>query len=1006
MINALIIVFREGFEAFLTVAIIVAYLRKTGRDWLRPAVYAGIAVSVVASFALGWVLRSVNQPLWEGVLALVAAVLVATFVIQMWRTAPRMKQHMERELDRHTTKASRMLAIVATFLFTLLMITREGMETALMLIQVRQPGFTVGAIMGAFAAAGLAWLWAHYAPYINLKRFFQVTGLFLLMFTAHVVFYAIHEFSEAELLPNSEWIHNVTEPYTPLGIYGKWITVAMIGICAAWLIAVSLLDRFKAQSLHKEFSMNRSFLNLFLGALLAVASTALGDEPSGETSPPAEQETPANAQPAKSPEYFERLTVLGGADKVHEIPGSAHQIDSQELQQQDHSDIHRILRTVPGVIVQEEEGHGLRPNIGMRGTGVERSQKITLLEDGVLIAPAPYSAPAAYYFPTPGRMETIEVRKGSSSIRQGPLTTGGVLNLISTSIPSQFSGRVNAAGGSDATARLHAHAGGSSGRVGWMIETYQMQTDGFKHLDGGGSTGFDLADYVGKVRINSSPDARFQQALELKLGYTTQNGDETYLGLTDADFALDPHRRYAASQEDVIDTEHEQYQLRHFLQITPAVDVTTTIYRNDFFRNWHKLDSVSGLGVSSVLANPAANAAALAILRGETDDSTGALRIRNNRRTYYSSGVQTVLAARFGSSFRHDVEIGARLHQDEEDRFQEDDRFGIAGGEMFLVAAGAPGSNANRVGQAEALSLFAQDEMAFGRWTLTPGVRFESIDLEQRDFGRTDPTRSGTNLAVRRNTLDVVIPGLGVQYRLTPSTRLFSSIHRGFAPPGPGSSEDAEAENSVNYEAGFRYIRGESNLMLVGFLTDYDNLLGRDTLSSGGTGSGDLFNGGGVEVRGLEFSLATDLAARRGWTVHVPLRLAYTFTEGEFQTSFETAFEDWAPRVEKGDELPYLPRNQWGISLGATRGRWASFIDVSHVDAMRTNAGQGPVPENERTDSYWTVDVSADYMVYRNLKAFAQVRNLNDATYVAARRPAGLRPGMPRTMLAGLEWTF
>jgi high-affinity iron transporter len=110
---------------------------------------------------------------------------------------------------------------------------------------VRQPGFTIGAILGALAAAALSWLWAHYAPYINIKRFFQVTGLFLLLFTGHILFYAIHEFSEAELLPNSEWIHNVTEPYTPLGIYGMWITLGMIGICAAWLAGVTLADRLR-----------------------------------------------------------------------------------------------------------------------------------------------------------------------------------------------------------------------------------------------------------------------------------------------------------------------------------------------------------------------------------------------------------------------------------------------------------------------------------------------------------------------------------------------------------------------------------------------------------------------------------------------------------------------------------------------------------------------------------------------------------------------------------------
>lgn len=245
MINALIIVFREGFEAFLTVAIILAYLHKTRRDWLRPAVYWGIVVSAVASFALGWVLRSVNQPLWEGVLGLVAAALVTTFVIHMWRTAPRMKQQMEARLDRYSSKTSRALAAIGVFGFTVLMVTREGMETALMLIQVRERNFILGSLLGIGAAATMSWAWAHYGHRINIRRFFQVTGLFLLLFTAQIIFYAIHEFSEAELLPNSEAIHTATEPFSPVGVYGRWFSVLMVGICAAWLIAVSFFDRLE-----------------------------------------------------------------------------------------------------------------------------------------------------------------------------------------------------------------------------------------------------------------------------------------------------------------------------------------------------------------------------------------------------------------------------------------------------------------------------------------------------------------------------------------------------------------------------------------------------------------------------------------------------------------------------------------------------------------------------------------------------------------------------------------
>jgi len=247
MLNALIIVFREGFEAFLTVAIIFAYLKKTGRTWLRPAVWWGIAVSAVASFVLGWQLQRVNQPLWEGVLALVAAVFVATFVIHMWRVAPRMKREMEQHIEQHASKTSAW-AWAGVFGFTLMMITREGMETALMLIQVRQGRFWLGCALGLLCAAAMSWLWGHFGHRVNVKRFFQVTGLFLLLFTVQILFFAIHEFSEAELLPNSEAIHLATEPYSADGRYSIWIMFGMVAVCAIWLTGITLVDRMRARA--------------------------------------------------------------------------------------------------------------------------------------------------------------------------------------------------------------------------------------------------------------------------------------------------------------------------------------------------------------------------------------------------------------------------------------------------------------------------------------------------------------------------------------------------------------------------------------------------------------------------------------------------------------------------------------------------------------------------------------------------------------------------------------
>ena len=246
MFEAFIIVLRESFEAFLIVAIILAYLRRVGRENLAPAAYWAIGLSVMASAAMGYLLKQgVNQALWEGVLGIVAIVMVATLVIHMWRTAPRLKHGIEKRLHQFSPGAPNGVSFVGVFLFTLLMITREGMETALMLLQVRDKQFVTGSLLGLAGAVLMAWAWTRVGPVMNLKRFFQVTGIFLLLFMGQVGVYSFHEFSEAGIFPNSDFLHQVTEPFSPVGLYGKWFSPLMIGICALWFGVAWVGDRMQ-----------------------------------------------------------------------------------------------------------------------------------------------------------------------------------------------------------------------------------------------------------------------------------------------------------------------------------------------------------------------------------------------------------------------------------------------------------------------------------------------------------------------------------------------------------------------------------------------------------------------------------------------------------------------------------------------------------------------------------------------------------------------------------------
>ncbi|HEY7473469.1 MAG TPA: FTR1 family protein [Vicinamibacterales bacterium] len=252
LLQSFVITLREGLEAFLIVAISLAYLKKTGRHQLVSAVKWGIAISIALSIGAGILLQQArNQALWEGVLAIVAAVSVTTLIIHMWRTGRRMKANIEGRLSSSAQRAGR-AAFVGVLGFTTLMITREGMETALLmntlLFQMSNTQLLSGAIAGTAAAAFVAWLWSKYGHRVNLGRFFQVTAVFLFVFVVQLLIYGFHELTEANIgIPNSEALHWATEPYGPDGTYGQFLTYLLVILPIGWLMVSSLFLRPKLQ---------------------------------------------------------------------------------------------------------------------------------------------------------------------------------------------------------------------------------------------------------------------------------------------------------------------------------------------------------------------------------------------------------------------------------------------------------------------------------------------------------------------------------------------------------------------------------------------------------------------------------------------------------------------------------------------------------------------------------------------------------------------------------------
>lgn len=700
--------------------------------------------------------------------------------------------------------------------------------------------------------------------------------------------------------------------------------------------------------------------------------------------------------------------IPGSKFKARNRTGSAYYISPEEIRRLGYTDINRMLKAVPGVNMYEEDGFGLRPNISLRGTKAERSERISIMEDGVLAAPAPYSAPAAYYFPNVARMEAIEVLKGSSQVQYGPFTTGGAINLVSTPIPNSFSGKANISYGSKNTFKSHTSVGSSWKHFGYMVEYLRYQSDGFKKYEDHAAKGFKRNDIIAKIRVKTDHVKGVNHALELKFGYADENSDETYVGLSADDFKKTPFLRYAGSQMDKLKTDHRQWVATYLLTFSNKLKITTNAYYNYFHRNWYKLNDVrAGItskekrSIADVLVDPETNIRYFDILTGKTDREEEALLVRANNRTYRSRGIQTRAEYRFNlNEFFFDLEFGFRYHADEEDRFQWDDSYSMKNKKMVLFMEGIHGTNANRVTSANALAGYLLAKLRYDAWTVTAGLRYEDVDLLKKDYTKEDLARSGKVRIETPNHARVLIPGVGLHYQLMPAASVFFGIHKGFAPPSAELYQ--KPESSVNMELGTRVAIGNFRAELIGFYNNYSNMLGSDLAASGGAGTLEQFNVGEARVKGAEF-LVQYQPLPKNCNVRLPLQVSYTYTDTEIRNSFES--HSWG-NVARGDEIPYIFKHALNMQLGIECKWFYANIGARYNSDMRTSPGQGTIAEREKVPANLIFDASLNVFVNKYLTVRLNAINLTNRVYLTSRHPAGLRAGHPFGIYAGANVQF
>jgi Fe(3+) dicitrate transport protein len=674
---------------------------------------------------------------------------------------------------------------------------------------------------------------------------------------------------------------------------------------------------------------------------------------------------------------------------IEQTPGSIEIIDAKTLEDSRPFTSSEALRKVTGINARDEEGFGLRPNIGIRGLNPTRSSKVLLLEDGIPLTYAPYGDNASYYHPPIDRFESVEVLKGSGQIPYGPSTVGGVINFITPAPPVKPSGYLALTGGNRDYFNGHINYGGTWGDTGLLFDYTRKQGELARRDQRSGLNDFNF---------KSITTFGSRQALTVKANYYGERSNITYSGLREAEYAADP--RQSIFRNDHFSGNRYGGSLTHSFVVNSNLLMTTNAYGSIFQRDWWRQSSNSGERPNR-----------LRTLAGGDPDCFGMADLnttcgnQGRLRRYYVRGVETRLRAThrlFG--INNETDFGGRIHFETQERQQQN-------GDLPTSRNGVLVEHNRR--RNSAYSAFVQNRFLFDKLTITPGMRVEHIKFERTNY----LANSGSGVT-GRSELTQLIPGLGVSYHAGRNTTIFAGLHRGFAPPrtediitNAGGSVDLDPELSWNYEVGVRSLpRAGLSLEATLFRMDYENQIIAASLA-GGVGSA-LTNGGETLHQGIEFTGRVDSGVILKTPHNFYVRTAYTFLpDAKFTGTRFSNVSGFSTVQISGNRLPYAPEHMLNASFGYSNPSGLdALLEAVHVssqfgDDLNTVA---PTPDGQRglIPGYTSWNATGNYRVERiQTTLFVTVKNLLDRTYIVD-RSRGILPGSPRLLQAGFKWRF
>lgn len=672
---------------------------------------------------------------------------------------------------------------------------------------------------------------------------------------------------------------------------------------------------------------------------------------------------------------LEAITVVGTPEQANRLPSSSQVITAETLQGSRVFTTSEALRKAAGVNVRDEEGFGLRPNIGIRGLNPTRSTKVLLLEDGIPLAYAPYGDNASYYHPPIDRFDRIEVLKGASMNLYGPQTIGGVINYITPTPPSALGAGLSLSGGSRGYFNSHAYVGGSN----MLLDVVRKQGDGARD-----NINSRLNDLNYKAVFGLSGHTLITRA-----NYYTEDSQVTYSGITDAELAnFGP--RYNPFKNDRFEAQRAGLSLTDEWALG-AGTVITNLYYSNFSRDWWRQSSTTtDTQCGAQFVTDRANGVAV--------NPDACSSVQGRLRDYYSYGIEPRYKLSWGA---HELTAGLRLHSESQDRLQ-------INANSPTGRSGATTESNKRL--TDAYSAFAQNRFGLGAFALTPGLRVEHVRYERNN------RLTG---ASGKDDITAVIPSLGATYTVNEAYTLYTGVHRGFAPPrtediitNTGTSVDVGAEESWNAELGLR-ARPRLGLSFEAtyFRNDFQRQIAVGSIAGGSTPLAQ----GKTLYQGLELSGRVDLG-RLLDSAHNPfLELAYTALPTARSDSAFTRVDTGAPVAgsASGKRLPYAPRNLLTASLGyqhpvGVEARMEAVL-VSKQFSDFANTITAPANGNGQIGAIggatvWNAAVNYRLPV-RGLGVFITAKNLFDKTYISD-RTRGIQTGLPQLVQAGAEYRF